>query len=255
MKTFITQDIQIISGETAEKLIKEKNDAKFFSDKKGIIKVDKNRWKEAQNYERNTWCISGGKNCVDDRNLYHKEKFNNYKDLSSLLKNNISVIELGCGPFTNLRLIIPLLYKSIKFIDLLDPLIKDYIMYSPNCVYKTGLLEFISVNTINSTIEEFNSTKKYDLTVMINVLEHCFDIDLIFEKVFNMMNDGGILLFADKVMNEHILHEWIENVYDAGHPIRISEEYINEKIKAFKVKYSYDDITSDYTVKYLILQK
>ena len=259
-KKFINENVQVIDGAEAERLIKEKNDAKYFEEKVGIKKVDKSRWREAQNYERYTWCVGGGKYSKDDRNIEHKNHFDGYKTLISDLPRDITAIELGCGPFTNLNVILPLLRKNILTVDLLDPLLNDYILSSPNCTYKNGSLHFYHTTTINSSIEEFNNTKTYDLVVMINVLEHCFDIDLIFDKVFNMMNEGGILVFADKVMKEHALKECIENIYDAGHPIRISEEYIDEKIKPFRTLYSHDVLDEkgafhDYVVKYLILQK
>ena len=259
-KKYINENVQVTDGADAAKMIADKNDAKYWEDKIGIRKVEKSRWKEAQNYERYTWCVGDGKFSKDDRNQEHKNHYDGYKVLSSKLKRDISVIELGCGPYTNLNVILPIIRKNIISVDLLDPLLNDYMMASPNCTYKSGSLLFYNTTTVNSSIEEFTPIKKYDLVVMINVLEHCFDIDLIFEKVYDMMNEGGLLVFADKVMSEQALKECVENIYDAGHPIRISETYVDEKIKPFKTLYSHDILDEngafhDYKVKYLILQK
>jgi len=260
-KTFVYfagDHAEVVTGEEALHLLKEKNDSKYFEDKIGIIKVDQNRWKEAQEYERKTWCVGPGKYCADDRNLSHQINFNNYRELPSLLKNDLDIIELGCGPYTNLRVIIPLLKKRIESIDLLDPLIKDYVLTSPNCSYRSGMLEINPVNLIKSSIEDFIPTKKYDLIVMINVLEHCFDIDLIFEKILNMMKENAIFLFADKVFRENYIKECVNNYYDEGHPILISEKYLEAKLKSFEVIYSKDLIQNEirsYTDRYLILRK
>ena len=122
-KKFINENVQVIDGAEAGRLIKEKNDAKYFEEKIGIKKVDKSRWREAQNYERFTWCVGGGRYSKDDRNNEHKNHFDGYKTLISDLPRDITAIELGCGPFTNLNVILPLLRKNILTVDLLDPLL------------------------------------------------------------------------------------------------------------------------------------
>lgn len=91
---------------------------------------------------------------------------------------------------------------------------------------------------------------------MINVLEHCFDLNIIFEKIQKILNKGGILLLADKVLDYSGIKESLENIYDAGHPMKISKEYFENKIQSFKVLYS-KEFSGNYetTHKYLILQK
>jgi len=157
-----------------------------------------------------------------------------------------------------LKLILPLLTlkKNIATIDLLDPLIKDYLLYSPNCTYKSGLIGH-NVNCIGSTIEEFFVYRKYDVVVMINVLDHCFNIDLIFEKIYEMMNEGALLVFSEKVRkNDEDIKNSLTDIYDAGHPIRISENYLNDKLKSYKILYLKQFLCKRETmIKYLILQK
>jgi 2-polyprenyl-3-methyl-5-hydroxy-6-metoxy-1,4-benzoquinol methylase len=253
-KIFVNKEIEVTEGESASKLISEKNEIKFFEEHIGIKKIDKPRWLEAQYYERKTWCDSA-RSMITDRNEEHQKNFDNYKLLPSILRNDLSVIELGCGPYTNLRLILPSIKKSIDCIDLLDPLINDYMLNSPNCTYKNKILGFLyPVNIFNTTIEEFKNPRKYDLVVMINVLDHCFDVDLVFEKISNIMNEDGILLLGERVYKGKDLKESIENTYDAGHPIRISEEYFNNKLSLFKVLYSKEFISNNVIDKHLILQ-
>ena len=87
-KIFISKDIEIIDGERADYLIRDKNEIENFKDSIGIVKVDENRWKEAQQYERKTWCDSDGKNCREDRNIDHQNKFDGYKILKSVFGNH-----------------------------------------------------------------------------------------------------------------------------------------------------------------------
>jgi hypothetical protein len=155
-KIYIDKDIKISEGKKAEKLIAEHNDKKYLIKDVGIIKVDASRWEEAQSYEKKTWCDSPAKSMGTDRNEDHEKQFGGYEILNVILPSTpLNIIELGCGPFTNLRLIFNKLSKTVKRVDLLDPLIEDYIKYTDNCTYKNGNLNGIHVNLINSSIEEY----------------------------------------------------------------------------------------------------
>ena len=127
-KIYIDKDINIFEGSRAEQLITEHNDKKYLVENIGILKVDASRWNEAQCYERKTWCDSPAKNMGTDRNEDHEKNFGGYEQLNFSLPNTpLRIIELGCGPFTNLRLMLTKMFKTISRIDLLDPLIEDYI--------------------------------------------------------------------------------------------------------------------------------
>ena len=252
MKIFVTKEIEIIQGSQAAPLIENENELKNFEEGIGIKKIDKDRWLEAQYYERKTWCEQS-RGMDTDRNEEHLYNFNSYKILDSVLSDDLSVIELGCGPYTNLRYILPAITKRIASVHLLDPLINDYLLNSPNCTYKNGMAGH-QVKTFNTPIEEFKTDQKYDLVVMINVLDHCFDIDLIFKKVWGLLKKNGVFLFNERGYRDG-LKKSVEDIYDAGHPIRISDEYLNDKLKTYKPLYSKEIITGNVINKYLILQK
>src|SRR5262249_22728923 len=152
---------------------------------------------------------------ADDRNEYHKEHFAGYSPLRG--RHFKRGIELGSGPFTNMRLIAAAC--TIDEIHLLDPLLNDYVNH-PFCSYKHGRLSglltqlhpmriardlrplrqakrFISnranairtggilgrpVSLIASPIESYQTDLKFDLVVMVNVIEHCLDGDKVFQK-------------------------------------------------------------------------
>ena len=217
---YVNQDIEVFYDEKATDLLFKNNDKKYLTNE-GIIKVDKERWEQAQKYEKKTWMHS----CLDsndDRNFEHRVRFNNYDSLKSYKFEN--VIELGCGPFTNLRIILQDI-KTVKKISLLDPLIKEYLKH-PNCSYKDGVLLGTPVKIINSPIEEFVPIEKYDLVVMNNVLEHCYDIPKIFNIITSLLNDRGVFVFADVAFNSEQVRIISEKQYDAGHPIRVEENYL-----------------------------
>ena len=256
-KVFIDSDIKIFKGEEASKLLSEKNDKEFL--KEGSVKkVSDERWREAQEYEKNTWCFSPARGMSTDRNEDHRSKFGGYRLLNMYLKKpDIKMIELGSGPFTNLRLIIPEIFKPISQVDLLDPLLDDYIKHTVNCTFKDGYLSGRKVNLINSPIEDFKVEGTYDLIVMMNVLEHCKDVDLIFEKILQMMDENSIFLFHDVSIDDNKVDELISNHWDCGHPILLSQSYIREKLKNFKVIYKNADFSekNEMNTFYYILKK
>jgi SAM-dependent methyltransferase len=257
-KIFIDENINITEGDSAEKLLSERNDKRYLIENVGVLKVDENRWKEAQAYERKTWCDSPAKNMGTDRNEDHEKKFGGYNQLNYSLPNVINVIELGCGPFTNLRLILPQLFKKIENIDLLDPLIDDYIKNTLNCTYKNGYLNMRKVNLISSPIENYTTERKYDLVVMINVIEHCFDVDIIFDKINEIIKTGGIFVFHDKFLKEENVNEIHDRFYDSGHPLKLPYKYVKEKLNfGYKTLYNYiyTDVHNYENVYTILLKK
>ena len=236
-KQFVDKNINITRGDEALELIKSKNDKEFLEE--GVVKkVSLDRWKEAQEFERNTWCVSNARGMSTDRNEDHMHGFQGYTQLNfNLHNNNLKLIELGCGPFTNLRLIIPQIYKTIDRVDLLDPLINDYIKHTVNCTFKNGYLNGRKANLIESGIEDFETDEQYDVIVMMNVLEHCRDIDLIFDKIQKMMHKDSLFVFHDVSVEDDKIDEIMENNYDAGHPILLTRSYIEKRVNHFRIMY------------------
>ena len=158
--------------------------------------------------------------------------------------NNIkNVIELGCGPFTNLRTIVNNL-TGIEQIHLLDPLIDDY-LYHPGCQYKnkrmfngrrcliSGCLCYYNIVTHNTPIEECKIETKFDLIIMNNVLEHCYDIEVIFDKIYNMLSENGIFVFGDVYFLSEDIEELSNVLYDSGHPLRLSKDFMDKALEKY----------------------
>lgn len=237
-KKYVDIDINVHTGQKAEQLISKDNDLKYLTED-GIIFVDNERWQRAQTYENRTWMVQ----CLcanDDHNGRNMEKFDNFARLEGLSPK--SIIELGCGPFTNMRLFVPL-FPSIEKVSLLDPLITSYLNH-PNCSYKDGTLCGKKVDLISWPIENFclnDVFVSFDIVMMINVLEHCQSVSIIFENIKNIMKEGSIFIFSDMVLDIEVIKKMTENAWDAGHPIRISKNYMERFLDNFETLYRKDE--------------
>src|ERR1700712_57112 len=119
---FIDENITIYTGEQAVEKLSGENDQQFYKNGEGVSRVSEERWRKAQACEKNHWFVRGIKTS-DDRNYHHSKCFNDYKDIKD--KQFDSVLEIGCGPFTNARVIAKIC--NVKNVTLLDPMVKDYL--------------------------------------------------------------------------------------------------------------------------------
>lgn len=214
-------DRQIVLGAEAEDLLHQHSDLKYLTEN-GVVEVDRERWEEAQSYERGTWMSGDGLGACDDRNAEHCERFNGYEVLRD--RRLPHVIELGCGPFTNARLVLPVLAHCAD-VTLLDPLLDSYLGH-PYCTYASGELCGVPATTVVSSIEAFEPPQAYDLLILVNVLEHCFSVPRVFDVVTSALRPGGVLVFAEALLRPEDLPRVVGNWYDAGHPIRLSTDYV-----------------------------
>jgi SAM-dependent methyltransferase len=241
-KFFIDKEINVYRADQADRLLKDKNDIKYYDEKfQGIHKVDLDRWKDAQYYEKKTW-MKDNLFKSDDRNDEHLIRFNFYKELREHFieksLNNFNFIELGCGPFTNTKLFLDK-FQSFNFekVSLLDPLAADYLNH-PNCFYKNKKINGKEVDLYSVAIEQFETEEKYDVLLITNVLEHCYDIDIIFDKIFNLLKKDGILIFSDVFFKGSSAKYLAEKTYDAGHPLKLSETKMKFFLKKFEPIFS-----------------
>jgi SAM-dependent methyltransferase len=251
---FIDETLEIYEEDEALSRLKEKNDLGNADSERGITRVELSRWEEAQRYERRTWLLTG-RSATDDRNTYHKNHFANYAVLHGHQFSR--GIELGCGPFTNMRLILS--ECTVADIALLDPLIPEYLGH-PFCTYKAGRIGGLlkqaaswqgmifpksylrscltacrcgglfgrPVQLITSMIETYQTNLRFDLVVMVNVLEHCQDADRVFGKILELLCPGGILVYADVVYDAADVLTLSSTLYDAGHPLRVDRSVVDQ---------------------------
>ena len=214
------------TGEAAEKALSEINDNNYWNDDTGIIKVDQQRWEQAQAYEKDTWMKHGLK-FNQDRDQTHVRGFGDYKILPANLGHSV---EIGSGPFTQTYNIVQ--GRQVDAITLIDPLANEYKNH-PNCRY-TRLPVWPTVKPIPA--EDFSETG-FDIAICINVLEHVRDAELVMNNLVNGIKPGGWLVFHDRVYDGLD----ITKIYDVGHPIRVTQKFLNPFIRQFTPKHvSYD---------------
>lgn len=251
---YVGEDRKILTGRDAEALLREHSDSNYVDEVSGIVCVPNERWAMAQRYERGTW-MEDGVHAFDDRNVAHATNFDGYAFLHG--RSFARAIELGCGPFTNLRLIAG--ECKIDRCTLLDPLIYDYLRHR-NCNYRHGILK-IGATTLDfrlsrnrfarairrliravrptllisgvplekalaTPIEEMPECGKFDLVVMINVLEHCFNAHEIFRRVRKLCHPGTLFVFHDRLYRAAEVKREVMARFDAGHPLRVDESVI-----------------------------
>jgi len=254
-KVFIDESVNILTGAEADEALLKRNDRGYFTDGKGVAKVSRDRWVSAQTAERAHWMGRGGLRASSDRNEEHWRNFDYYSSIAG--RTFERAIEVGCGPFTNMRFISTIC--KIKQLDLLDPLMNDYTTH-PFCRFKGGELilddpQESKVRKLSEKVlgrlspQAFLTAKKwlhrsipvnecfalgaedlpahsYDLIVMINVIEHCLDVEAIFERVLKAAAPNAIFVFHDKLYRSKEVQETLEYLFDAAHPLRVDGQLV-----------------------------
>lgn len=219
-----------IVGDHARALLELRNDREFFDESVGVRQVPKSRWAVAQDAERHGWMDLWTWQ-VEDRNLEHFVMFDQYAALRG--KRFERAIELGCGPFTNLSFL-PAVCE-LGSCALLDPLIESYVQH-PNCAYASGSLRnkqmphlapLAVTRRIAAPIEEMPTDERYDLALMINVIEHCFDFDRMIENIGAILSRGSVFCFHDRYLKLDQIKHNLAHVYDAGHPLQVDGTYLD----------------------------
>lgn len=168
----------------------------FYDEAYGVTRVDKRRWKDAQEWESALWARAPSTQ-ITDRNVHHKLQFAEYSALPSDLGH---VVELGCGPFTQLQTILST-GSHVESITLVDPLVNFYAKSTKGCTYKQGTLNGMHVKTLAVAAEELQLQHSADTLVLISVLQGVHDVFRVLQTAFNALRVGGLLVFADRVFD------------------------------------------------------
>src|SRR5437867_9396894 len=169
------------------------------------VKVSHQAWQAAQAWERQHWIgaqrarAKFAKNYIwrilalfglvpryrgDDWNHWWRRQFRDYDFLPSSVDN---AIEVGCGPYTNLRLIRERCRPA--HVVLSDPLIRTYVNFKLTFVaemYREALCVLD-----DHPLEELPFADNYfDLSVMINVLDHVRDADQCMKNLIRVTRSG-----------------------------------------------------------------
>jgi SAM-dependent methyltransferase len=234
----ITRDFEVVTGEEARARLAALNDREFLSEDGGVVAVSRKRWQLAQDAEANGW-MALWRNAVEDRNHHHFAMFDRLLMLQQVRFR--TALEMGCGPFTNLRLFLSAL--DIESIELLDPLIDTYRAH-PNCTYKDGSFHDDRGGTRPIAalhalpIEDVPPSSRFDLIVLINVIEHCIDVRAVFAKVREMLVPGGMFIFHDKYFEHDQVAAEIATTFDTAHPLKVDRHVVDRFLGEFGTIFS-----------------
>jgi SAM-dependent methyltransferase len=200
--------------------------------------VSEQRWREAQVWERTFWdrqnvppplwkrllrplLVAVGlrrpleKPAFDDRNLWWRNQFDNYSMLPATIGR---ICELGCGPYTNVRLIIQ--GRDVETIVCSDPLAEAYATY-PSAWLATAYREGrVTIDSHPAEECPFPSDH-FNVVVMINVLDHVRSPEQCLEQAFRITEPGGIFVFGQDLSGDTD-----EKPYNPGHPFTLDHEQL-----------------------------
>jgi SAM-dependent methyltransferase len=211
---------------------------------RSVRRVSTDRWQEAQRWERSLWvngqrkrgwkrvawpvaapvlrAIGWKRAWGDDWNHWWAERFDDYVFLPDELDD---VIELGCGPYTNTRLV--LRRRAAQRVVCSDPLVRTYATFRGRWLADASEAGHIELD--DHPIEELPfAASSFDLVVMINVLDHVRDADLCLRTAVSLVRPGGYLLLGQDLSDAaDVAH----HPYDVGHPIRLRREDVDRHLE------------------------
>jgi SAM-dependent methyltransferase len=207
-----------------------------------VLRVNSDRWRAAQEFELHF--AQGTVSTGDDYNLWWYEAFNRYEMLKG--KHFSNVIEVGCGPHTNIRLILPLIHFQHLWLE--DPLIHEYLkMKKERRILR--FLRFRSSSTVASLARHYPVTllsekledlslpdRSVDLCLCINVLDHVQDVEQCFIQMRRIMKNG-VLVIAQDLSNEEDRENCPESWSDIGHPIKMDSKFLDSQLSGFAPLY------------------
>ena len=208
-----------------------------------IMTVPEERWSNAQEFERDIWVKSNQRNCYlklllkfaravrkptmllnylkyrdffcgDDWNYWWMREFESYRKLPRSAER---ALEVGCGPYTNIRLISQ--KCKIKEIYCCDPLIYTYTTFK---------LTWLSAKFSRNRIKVFDykcekmkfGDDYFDLVICINVLDHVQNAEKCLKEMLRMTQKGGVIVLGQDLSDEEDLSNKMVRD-DVGHPIKI----------------------------------
>jgi SAM-dependent methyltransferase len=214
-----------------------------------IERVSRERWLEAQHWESNHWVTAQKlraryfKNVAwqilhllgavskyrgDDWNTWWCAQFDNYGFLPAEIENGI---ELGCGPYTNVRLMLE--RCRVRHLYLSDPLIRTYAKFK--LTFVSEMYRKAACVLDDHPLEELPFAGDYfDLAVMINVLDHVQDARRCMENLVKIVRPGGLLVLGQDLTDDQDLQKLKEDGGAVGHPIKLNHEWFEPFLQGFE---------------------
>lgn len=169
------------------------------------------KWKIAQKLERLWWKRYLGKQSVEEyrawKYQYWKKLYSYFSDIVSL-KTEHQVADLGCGPAG-------IFSYFENELTAVDPLLESYEKDLP--VFNRA--DYPNVSFVNSSIEQYSTQKRFHLVCCLNAINHVNDIEVSFNKLFELTAGGGYCLLSIDAHNFQFLKLLFRAIPgDALHP-------------------------------------
>lgn len=193
-----------------------------------VISVSSKRWERAQKWELALWSSADARASGDDWNGWWAERFDHYSFLPLKIGR---LIELGCGPFTNTRLILP--GREVQQAVCSDPLARRYAALSDCWLARASAAGAITLDEHPAEELPF-ADGAFDVAVMINVLDHVRDAEACLRQAARILRPGGWFVLGQELSNAEDLRNF---PYDIGHPIRLERDDLLSQLTPFKVEY------------------
>lgn len=185
-----------------------------------VTAVSMERWKAAQESEARFAKSEAGSG--DDYNTWWAKNFNNYEDIAGMRFDN--VLEVGCGPHTNVRIIRPKVFNSRLFLE--DPLIREYLNHRQILFWKKTPLQTLAALPSTEITSHPLENLPYrdgmmDLVICINVLDHVSNFPACMYEMNRVLSKGGVIVIGQDLTNATDFEECPETMTDVGHPIKV----------------------------------
>jgi SAM-dependent methyltransferase len=212
-----------------------------------VTKVSKARWQKAQQFEADfaREILQTG----DDWNLWWKKQFKDYATLKG--KKLPRILEVGCGPHTNARIILPLIQTQEVYLE--DPLLETYLEFEA----PVGLAGRVKKRPAQRAfLWDILKDKRYrahfsaspledlpfrdglvDLVICINVLDHVYDYTSCMREMTRVLRRGGYLVLGQDLSNEEDFQQAPDSWKDVGHPIKLDEAALDAELGAFRSEF------------------
>jgi SAM-dependent methyltransferase len=209
-------------------------------------RVSTEAWQAAQTWERQHWVGAQqararfGKNYIwrllallrmvpkhrgDDYNTWWRQQFENYAFLPHAVDN---AIEVGCGPYTNMRLIQE--RCKPRHLVLSDPLIRTYVGFK--LTFVAELYKKAGCILDDHPLEELPFADRYfDLAVMINVLDHVRDAHACMRNLLRVTKSGGCVILGQDLSNDEDMAALRRDLGAVGHPIKLDHLWFEPYLK------------------------
>lgn len=161
---------------------------------------------------------------LDDRNHWWMRHFEDY---AALPRRAANACELGCGPYTNMRLISK--KTEVDHIHCSDPLASRYVAYPSAWLARACRAGKVSVD-FHPAEECPYKTDYFDVVAMINVLDHVRDAGRCVEEAIRITAPGGYFVFGQDLTGVHDRHP-----SNPGHPVLLTHHQLLPILQAATV--------------------